>query len=78
MAAWLKITKPNVEIGANFLLYQSAIIDLEQATGFAIQTAGSVSFFINGKAFVVQQQFDAKAYQAVLNYAQRVTGQSLT
>ncbi|MDZ4764759.1 MAG: hypothetical protein SGI73_09420 [Chloroflexota bacterium] len=77
MAAWLKITKPNVEIGANFLMYQALIIDLELATGFAIQTAGSVSFIVDGKAFVVQKQFDEKAYQAVLNFAQRVTGQSL-
>lgn len=77
MAAWLKITKPNVEIGANFLIYQVLIVDLELATGFAMQAAGSVSFFIDGKAFVVQKQFDEKAYQAVLNFAQRMTGQSL-
>jgi hypothetical protein len=77
MPAWLKITKPNVEIGSNFVLYQSVIVDLERATGFAVQNQGSVSFFIDGKAFVVQQQLDVKAYQAVLNYAQKVTGQTL-
>jgi hypothetical protein len=77
MPAWLKITKPNVEIGANYVLYQSAILDLEQATGFAVQTAGSVTVFINGKAFVVQKQFDEKAYANVLGYAQKVTGKEL-
>jgi hypothetical protein len=77
MPAWLKITKPNVEIGANYVLYQSAILDLEQATGFAVQTVGSVTVFINGKAFVVQKQFDEKAYTNVLGYAQKVTGKEL-
>lgn len=77
MPAWLKITKPNVEIGANYVLYQSAILDLEQATGFAVQTAGSVTVFINGKAFVVQKQFDEKAYASVMAYSQKVTGKEL-
>ncbi len=77
MPAWLKIIKPNVEIGANYVLYQSAILDLEQATGFAVQTVGSVTVFINGKAFVVQKQFDEKAYGTVMAYAQKVTGKEL-
>jgi hypothetical protein len=77
MPAWLKVTKPNVEIGANFVFFQSAILNLEHASGFAIQAAGSVSVFIDGKAFVIQKQHDARAYQAVMNFAQRVTGQPL-
>lgn len=77
MPAWLKVTKPNVEVGANFVLYQSAILDLEQATGFAIQTAGSVTVFIDGKAFSVQKQFDDKAYQQILGYAEKRTGKAL-
>lgn len=77
MPAWLKVTKPNVEVGANFVFFQSAILNLEQASGFAIQAAGSVTVYIDGKAFVIQQQHDARAYQAVLNYAHRVTGQPL-
>ena len=78
MPAWLKITKPNVEVGANFVLYQSAILDIEEATGFAVQTAGTVTVFINGKAYVIQKQFDEKAYIQVLAYAQKKTGKELT
>jgi uncharacterized protein YlzI (FlbEa/FlbD family) len=77
MSAWLKITRPNIEVGANFVLYQSAIVDMEKATAFAIQQAGSVSFMIEGKTYVVQQQFDKEAYQRVLNFAQHQTGQTL-
>lgn len=77
MATWLKIARPNIEVGANFIFFQAVLIDLERASGFAIQNQGSVSFFIDGKTYVVQQQHDAKAYQAVLNYAQKVTGQTL-
>jgi hypothetical protein len=50
---------------------------MERATGFAVQQAGSLSFFIDGKTFVVQQQFDAKAYEALLSYAQKVTGKQI-
>jgi|FLYN01.1.fsa_nt_gi hypothetical protein len=78
MANWLKIARPNVEMSNGFLLYQSLIINLDAATAFAIQNAGTVSVFIEGKAIVVQQQFDDKAYQTVLKYAQARTGQSLT
>ena len=78
MANWLKIARPNVEMSNGFLLYQSLIINLDAANGFAVQNSGSVSVFIDGKAFVVQQQFDDKAYQTVLKYAQARTGQSLT
>jgi hypothetical protein len=77
MTAWLKITKPNVEVGANFVLYQSAILDIEEATGFAVQTAGTVAVFINGKAYVIQKQFDEKAYTQVLAYVQKKTGKEL-
>jgi hypothetical protein len=77
MPTWVKITKPNVEVGANFVLYQSAVLDLEQATGFAIQTAGTVTVFIDGKAFVIQKQFDERAYQGTLSYIQKKTGQTL-
>ena len=77
MPAWIKVTRPNVEIGANFVLYQAVVINLEAASGFAVQNAGTVTVFIDGKAFVVQQQFDAKAYQTVLAYAQKATGQAL-
>jgi hypothetical protein len=78
MANWLKIARPNVEMSNGFLLYQSLIINLDAASAFAVQNAGSVSVFIDGKAFVVQQQFDDKAYQTVLKYAQARTGNPLT
>ena len=55
MTAWLKITRPNVEVGGNFVIYQTVIIDLERATGFAMQNATNVAFFVDGKTFVVQQ-----------------------
>lgn len=78
MPAWIKLTRPNVEVGGNFVLYQSAIIDLERATGFAMQNPTNIAFFIDGKAFVVNQQIDAKSFQAVVAFAGRVTGQSFT
>jgi len=78
MTAWLKITRPNVEVGGNFVIYQTVIVDLERATGFAMQNATNVPFFVDGKTFVVQQQLDAKSFQTVVAYAQKVTGQSLT
>lgn len=77
MAAWLKVTKPNVEVGGNFVFYQSALLDLEQATGFGIQNEGSVAVFFPGKSFVVQRQHDAAAYQNVLKYIQHRTGKTL-
>lgn len=78
MANWLKITKPNIEMSNGFLIYQTAIINLDAATSFALQTAGSVAVFIEGKAFVIQQQFDAKAYDTVMRYIQaRTQGQTL-
>lgn len=78
MAAWIKIVRPNVEVGGNFVIYQTVIVDLERAAGFAMQNATNVAFFIDGKTFVVQQPLDAKAFQAVVAYAQKITGQSLT
>lgn len=77
MPLWLKVTRPNVEIGANFVLYQAVLIDMERVTGYAIQNQGSVTVFVDSKAFVIQQQLDAKAYQTVLAYCQRATGQTL-
>ena len=77
MANWLKITKPNIEMSNGFLMYQALIVNMDSAEGFAIQNAGTVTMFINGKAFVIQQQFDAKAYETVLKYAQARTGQGL-
>ena len=46
-------------------------------TGYAVQNQGSVTVFVDGKAFVIQQQMDAKAFQTVMAYCQRATGQSL-
>jgi hypothetical protein len=77
MPLWLKVTRPNVEIGTSFVLYQSVLIDMERVTGYAIQNLGSVTVFIDGKAFVIQQQLDDKAYKTVLAYCQRATGQTL-
>jgi hypothetical protein len=77
MPLWLKVTRPNVEVGGSFVLYQAVLIDLERITGYAIQNQGSVAVFIDGKTFVVQQQLDARAYEAILTYCQRSTGQSL-
>jgi hypothetical protein len=77
MAAWLKIQRANVEVGGNFILYQTVLVDLERAVGFAMQNPTNVAFFIDGKAFVVNQQIDAKSFQAVVAYAQKVTGQPL-
>jgi len=73
MANWLKITKPNIEMSTGFLLYQAAIINMDAASNFAVQNAGSVTFFIEGKAYVIQQQFDAKAYDTALKYVQART-----
>jgi len=78
MPAWIKITRPNIEIGGNFVIYQTVIIDLERATGFGMQNPTNLAFFIEGKTFVIQQQLDAKAFQSVLAYVQKVTGQALT
>jgi hypothetical protein len=73
MANWLKITKPNIEMSSGFLLYQAAIINMDAASNFAVQNAGTVTFFIDGKAYVIQQQFDAKAYDTALKYVQART-----
>ena len=73
MANWLKITKPNIEMSSGFLIYQSAIINMDAATSFALQNAGTVTFFIEGKAYVIQQQFDAKAYDTAMKYVQART-----
>jgi len=73
MANWLKISKPNIEMSNGFLLYQAAIINMDAASNFAVQNAGSVTFFIEGKAYVIQQQFDAKAYDTALKYVQART-----
>ena len=77
MPSWIKVNRPNIEVGANFVLFQSAIIDMNEANGFAIQSQGSISFFIDGKAISVQQQHDAKAYQQILQYIQQRTGKEL-
>lgn len=73
MANWLKITKPNIEMSSGFLIYQSAVINMDAATAFAVQNAGSVTFFIEGKAYVIQQQFDGKAYDTAMKYIQART-----
>ena len=78
MATWIKIIRPNVEVGGNFVIYQTVILDLDRATGFAMQNPTNCALFIDGKTFVVQQPLDAKAFQAVVAYAQRATGLSLT
>jgi len=78
MANWMKVTKPNIEMAHGFQVYQSALINLDAATSFALQTAGSVAVFIEGKAYVIQQQFDVKAYDMVMKYIQaRTQGQTL-
>jgi hypothetical protein len=78
MANWLKVTKPNIEMSSGFLVYQSAVINMDVASGFAVQNAGTVTFFIDGKAYVIQQQFDSKAYDTALKYVQsRTQGLSL-
>ncbi len=78
MANWLKVSKPNIEMSSGFLMYQSAIINLDAASSFAVQNAGTVTVFIEGKGYVVQQQFDDQAYQTVLRYVQaRTQGQTL-
>ncbi len=77
MASWLKILRANVEVGGNFVLYQTVLVDLERAAGFAMQNPTNVAFFIDGKTFVVNQQIDAKSFQTVVAFAQKVTGQPL-
>ncbi len=78
MANWLKVTKPNVEMSSGFLIYQTAVINMDAANSFAVQNAGSVTLFIDGKAYVIQQQFDAKAYETALKYVQaRTQGMTL-
>jgi hypothetical protein len=79
MANWLKVNKPNVETsGAGFVGYNTALINLDAATSFAIQVAGTVTVFIDGKGYVVSQGTDDKAYKIVMEYIQtRTQGQSL-
>ncbi|NWG15927.1 MAG: hypothetical protein HXY41_04770 [Chloroflexi bacterium] len=73
MANWLKVTRPNVESTSGFMFYQSAVINLDAATSFGMQSAGSVAVFIDGKAYIIQQQFDAKAYETALKYIEART-----
>jgi hypothetical protein len=77
MALWIKLTRPNVEIGADFVMYQSVFVDMERVTGYATQAQGSVTIFVDGKAFVVQKQLDAESYDKILTYCQRSTGEKL-
>lgn len=78
MANWLKVNKANIEMSNGFLTYQTAIINLDAATCFALQSPGSVTVYIEGKGYVVQQQFDSAAFQTVLDYIQaRTQGKKL-
>jgi hypothetical protein len=78
MANWLRISRSNIEMSSGFLQYQTAVINLDAASAFAMQSPGSVAVFIEGKAYVIQQQFDEKAYQTALHYIeQRTQGHKL-
>lgn len=78
MANWLKISRPNIEMSNGFLQYQAGVINLDAASAFAMQNPGSITIFIDGKAYVIQQQFDEKAYKVALRYIeQRTQGQTL-
>ncbi|HEX2906372.1 MAG TPA: hypothetical protein VHO69_05885 [Phototrophicaceae bacterium] len=73
MANWLKINRANIEMSNGFLIFQAAVINLDAATCFAVQNAGTVTVFIEGKAYNIQQQHDAKAYEAALKYIESRT-----
>jgi hypothetical protein len=73
MANWLKITRPNVEMTSGFMIFQAAVINLDAATCFAIQNAGTVTVFIEGKAYTIQQQHDGKAYETAMRYIEART-----
>jgi hypothetical protein len=77
MSAWIKISRPSVEVGEDFTMFQSIVVNLERVDMFAIQKPGSITFFIQGKAYSVEQSFDPAAYDAVLRYANRLTGLTL-
>lgn len=78
MANWLKISRSNIEMNSGFLQYQAAVINLDAASAFAMQSPGSIAIFIDGKAYVIQQQFDEKAYKTALRYIeQRTQGHTL-
>ncbi|MBZ0276104.1 MAG: hypothetical protein K8I60_08170 [Anaerolineae bacterium] len=78
MAKWLKITRINIEVADSVLAHQSAIINLDAASAFAVPNPGSVTVFIDGKGYVIQQQLDEKAYRAVIRYIdERTQGQTL-
>lgn len=74
MSAWLKISRPSVEVGEGFTMFQSVIVNLERVDMFAVQKPGSITFFIQGKAYMIDQTFDPAAYEAVMRYATRLTG----
>lgn len=73
MANWLKITRPNVEMSSGFMIFQSAVINLDAATCFGMQNVGTVTVFIEGKAYTIQQQQDAKAYETAMRYIEART-----
>lgn len=74
MSAWLKISRPSVEVGEGFTLFQSVVVNLERVDMFAVQKPGSITFFIQGKAYMIDQTMDPAAYDAVMRYANRLTG----
>lgn len=78
MSAWIKISRPSVEVGEDFTLFQTIVVNLERVDMFAVQKPGTITFFIQGKAYTVEQTFDPAAYEAVLRYANRLTGIPLT
>lgn len=78
MSAWIKISRPSVEVGEDFTLFQTIVVNLERVDMFAVQKPGTITFFIQGKAYTVEQTFDPAAYEAVVRYANRLTGIPIT
>jgi len=77
MSLWLKVTRPQIEMGTTLTTFQAAVINLEQAEAFALGE-GHVAFFIDGKGYYVQQAEDPNAYQAVLVFARKMTDNTLS
>lgn len=77
MAAWLRIASISYAGGMGVGTLGTSIIDLECATGFGLYQPNEVAVFIDGQTYYISKQNDEKAYNALLNFIQRTTGQSL-
>lgn len=69
MAYWIKITYDR----------NTYVIDLDRVTAFCYLSNGRISFSLVGgnTTIIVNQQSDPAAYQLILDYIEKATGQTL-